>query len=67
MSSFVEDNLKKDFTEEELQVLRGLNAKGYAVVVFSAEELDGADYLDVEDAMVEAGWNFLLNEERTRI
>ena len=50
-------------TEAELQMLRGLNARGFAVVVLSAEELDGAHYLDVEDAMIEAGWHFILNFE----
>jgi hypothetical protein len=54
-------DLSKELTDAELQMLRGLNARGFAVVVFSADELGGAYYLDVEDAMVEAGWNFILN------
>ena len=56
-------DLSRELTETELQMLRGLNARGFAVVVLSAEELDGTHYLDVEDAMVEAGWNFILNFE----
>ena len=55
-----------DLTEAELQMLRGLNARGYAVAVFTAIEVGDADYLDVEDAMIEAGWNVIWNEERTR-
>ena len=44
-------------------MLRGLNARGFAVVVLSAEEPDGTYYLDVEDVMAKAGWNFILNFE----
>jgi len=62
-----EDNTpSNELTEAELEMLRGLNARGFAVAVFTPDELDDADYLDVEDAMIEAGWNVIWNEERTR-
>jgi hypothetical protein len=65
--TMTEDNTpSNELTEAELEMLRGLNARGFAVAVFTPDELDDADYLDVEDAMIEAGWNVIWNEERTR-
>jgi len=60
------NNPNDDLTEAELQMLRGLNARGFAVAIFTAIEVGDADCLDVEDAMIEAGWNVICNEERTR-
>jgi len=65
--TMTEDNTpSNELTEAELEMLRGLNARGFAVAVFTPDELDDADHLDVEDAMIEAGWNVIWNEERTR-
>lgn len=63
-----EDNEFNDkLTDDELKVLQGLHERGFAVAVFSVDELDGADNIDVEDAMIEAGWNLILDDTRTRV
>lgn len=43
--------------EERLKLVNTLRDEGFAVVVFTAEELRGADPDLVEDLMVERGWN----------
>lgn len=43
-------------TEEELKVLQDLHDRGYAVCVFTPEELGPAPNEEVESAMAEAGW-----------
>ena len=44
-------------TEEQLQVLRDLHKQGDAVCVFTPDELDGIQQVEVEDSMIEAGWD----------
>lgn len=43
-------------TPEQLAVLRELHNAGYAICVFTPEELDKAEQEIVEDAMAVAGW-----------
>ena len=43
-------------TSEESGVLQGLRHKGYAVVIFDPEELQGVKPRHVEDALVEQAW-----------
>ena len=42
-------------TEEQVQVIQALRQEGYAVVVWSLEELRGVRPSSVEDAMIERG------------
>lgn len=44
---------------EEVEVLKALRSKGYAVVVFSPDELRDADKDDVEQDLVLAGWDII--------
>ena len=44
-------------TEQELEVIRKLRSEGYAIVIFTPEELEGADKGAVEDRMIESGWH----------
>lgn len=44
-------------TEAQLAILQELAAEGYAVAVFTPEELDGVDPVTVEDHAIAAGWN----------
>ena len=44
---------------EEVSALKSLRDKGYAVVVFSPDELRGADKDDVEQDLVLAGWDVI--------
>lgn len=43
--------------EQQRKALVELRMQGYAVVVFTPDELDGAPSDRVEDLMVERGWN----------
>jgi hypothetical protein len=49
---------------EELAVLRALRARGWAVAVFSPDEVGDTDPEDVENQMVAAG-NDWLQEQRS--
>ena len=42
-------------TESELAVIRALTARGYAVVIWTPEELRGANPNLIEDLMIERG------------
>jgi len=44
-------------TEQQLSVLRELHQAGYAVCVFTPDEMENSSQEDIEDAMTEAGWN----------
>lgn len=46
-------------TEQELNMLRQLRNKGYAVAVWTPEELRGVDPSDVEDVMIERAADFI--------
>lgn len=48
-----------ELNREEVLFLRKLRDKGYAVVVFTEEELDGAPQKRVEDRLVEVGWDII--------
>jgi len=42
-------------TESELAALRALSARGYAVVIWTPDELRGADPEQIEQLMIERG------------
>lgn len=44
-------------TPEQVKAISQLRDDGYAVAIFTPEELDGADADRIEDLMVERGWN----------
>lgn len=46
-------------TPEQFTALRELSNEGYAVVVFNAEELDGASPTKLEDRLIELGWEII--------
>jgi hypothetical protein len=46
-----------DLTQEELEVLRNLRNRGYALAIFSPLELGNVRLDSVEDEMVAAGRN----------
>jgi hypothetical protein len=46
-------------TDQEHAAIKSLREKGYAVCVFSPEELRGADQDDVEQDLVVAGWDVI--------
>jgi hypothetical protein len=43
----------------EVEVIKNLRDKGYAVVIFCEEELRGANAGHVEDRLVELGWDVI--------
>jgi hypothetical protein len=45
--------------EEEKKVIRQLRDKGFAVAIFTPEEVGDAGERRVEDAMVSAGWDYI--------
>lgn len=42
---------------EEMNTLRALHARGWAVCAFAPWEMNGAEQEQIEDAMAEAGWD----------
>jgi hypothetical protein len=46
-------------TVEEAEALRSLRAKGWAVVAFNPDELRGANPNDVEEGLVNAGYDVI--------
>lgn len=52
-------------TKTQLTALRQLRDKGYAIAIFTPEELSGAPVDDIEDRMVSEGWDAIdmLKEE----
>lgn len=45
------------FTDTETSALRSLRAKGFAVCVFTPEEMPNSNPSRVEDSMCEGGWH----------
>lgn len=43
--------------EQQIKIVRQLRAQGYAVCIFTPEEMPYSAPDRIEDAMCEAGWN----------
>jgi len=48
-----------ELTQEEVEQIRGIKDKGFAVVIITPEELEGADSDKVEDRLVELSWEII--------
>lgn len=46
-------------TKQELDTLRSLRNRGYAVIVWTPDELQEADAQRVEDRSIELGWDII--------
>ena len=46
-------------TKEDWEVIKKFREAGYALTIFSPEELRGASTSDFEDRMVELGWEVI--------
>jgi hypothetical protein len=46
-------------TQEELGAVQKLREQGYAVIVWTPEELEGAPPRKVEDRSIELGWEVI--------
>lgn len=46
-------------TPEQYATISALRHEGYAIIVWTPEELDGADPGNVEDRSVELGWDII--------
>jgi len=46
-------------TDEEVKMIRDMRNRGFAVVVFTTEELKGASSDGVEDRLIELGWEVI--------
>lgn len=49
----------KEMTQEEWHVIKKFRDNGYAIVIFNKDELLGAPREDVEDRLVELGWDVI--------
>jgi len=49
-----------ELTNEEKEVLRSLRLRGFAVIVWTPEELGDVSPESVEDASISYAWNYLL-------
>lgn len=51
--------------QEQIKMIQTLKQDGYAVVIFTPDELGEVDACDVEDGMIQRGWNIIesLKEE----
>lgn len=48
-------------TQEQMKAIEELRTLGYAVVLFTPEELEEADAGRVEDRLVEVGWDVIFD------
>jgi hypothetical protein len=48
-------------------VMSWLKANGHCVVVFTPDEIDGADTEVMQDRMINAGWNVIWGGDEARI
>jgi len=48
-----------DMTNEQLEVIRALRHEGFAVIIWTPEELGTADPRRVEDRSIELGWDVI--------
>ena len=46
-------------TAEQQRIIRELMNEGYAVIVWSPEELEGASAKHVQDRSIEVGWDII--------
>jgi hypothetical protein len=49
----------KEITQEDWAVVKKFRDNGYAIVIFNKDELLGAPREDVEDRLVELGWDVI--------
>jgi hypothetical protein len=52
-------------TPSQLTTLRELRAAGYAVIIWTPEELNGAHPSDIEDQSIQFASEYLIPEEET--
>ena len=50
---------KYTITKQESASIRSLQSKGYAVIVWNPDELDGVDSTDMEDHSISKGWEYI--------
>lgn len=55
----------RPLTREEVGMLATLVKDGYAVALFTPDELNGVNATDVEEAMIQAGWNYIFHHEES--
>jgi len=48
-----------DLTKKEREIVSQIRHKGFAVVIFTEEELNGASHKHVEDRLIELGWEVI--------
>ena len=46
-------------TQEQIKTIQELKTQGYAIVLFTPEELEGAEADRVEDRLIEVGWDVI--------
>ena len=51
--------LPEELTDDEVESFRRLRSRGFALVIFTPEELQGASLTHVEDRLVELGWEVI--------
>jgi hypothetical protein len=52
-------------TKDQLAAIRELRAEGYAVILWTPEELNGAHPSDIEDQSIQFAAEYLIPEEET--
>ena len=50
---------KDIMTKQECATIRRLQQKGFAVIVWNPDELDGVDPTDMEDHSISKGWEYI--------
>lgn len=53
--------VKDPLNKEERKVMDGLRDKGFAITVFTPQELNNANPEDVQDYMINKGWECIIN------
>ena len=50
---------KCNITKQECAMIRKLQQKGFAVIVWNPDELNGVDPTDIEDHSINKGWEYI--------
>jgi hypothetical protein len=54
-----QDTSETAMSRDELRAIQSLRVKGWGVILWEPDELDGVDPEIVEDALIERGWDVI--------
>jgi hypothetical protein len=55
----ISENQNIQLTSNEIEQIRAIREKGFAVVIITPSELDGVEQDDIEDRLIELSWQVM--------